>query len=116
MEENRIFAFDDRQKELVLSCQIYSEAQPGLLIPMKINLDDLDQSMVIDKEDRGLMEDIYITTHTNGYTKILTISNKFQKAHEKQEDDHTPSTMNIDFPSVGISIVSYVMEESKGEE
>jgi hypothetical protein len=67
-----------------------------VLIPEDIDLNELDQnSMIKTKGYQGIDSNIYYQTHTNGYTKILTISDKSMAKQDKENEDHTPTTINV---------------------
>jgi len=60
-------------------------------------------------------KDIYYQTHTNGYTKIITFNDKSIEKVDRENDTHTPTSVNIEIKSLGISMIGELEDEKTGK-
>ena len=105
--ESKLFAFDSQLNCGSLQCQFYTELAPGSLIADSVNMDQIGKSWVLDtSQERGFTGKIYWYVHTNGYTKILTISDKNNVRLDQESENHTPTSVNINLNGLGISIIT----------
>jgi hypothetical protein len=74
---------------------------------------EFDENAMIKHSSIKNISCFYYSTHTNGYTKILTFDDSERVNEEKETEDHTPELMiNIELGGLGISIIHDVGEGS----
>ena len=119
--KSKRFAWDNLYEKHVLQCEAWLKGRKNVkLWSVNINLDELETSEefryniaeYLDENDiaygnYGKVNKILrFNTHTNGYTKILTFSDKIKINEEKEIEDHTPELMiNLEFGGIGLSLI-----------
>jgi hypothetical protein len=79
---------------------------PGVMLDYEIDINQLDQDFRLETAGfQSFTQDIFFKTHTNGYTKILTISDTQTEKVNYDNESHNNFSVNLQFKALGISLI-----------